>query len=82
MKKIPNFYEAEIRSHRCFLWLIRTEPKEGDNPRWETYRKLRDRLRPHRMPLIQRLHLSLAALSGGIVDGEMQAAIEKSLTSS
>lgn len=81
MKKIPTFYEAEIRSHRCFLWLMKTEPQEGHNPRWETYRKLRDRLRPHRMPLIQRISLSLAALSGGIIDEEMQATIEKSLTS-
>ena len=86
MKKIPNFYEAEIRSHRSFRWLMKTEPSEvGNNPRWETFRKLRDRLLPYRMPLIQRLTLALVALSGGkyedMVDPEMQTAITKSLTS-
>lgn len=84
MKKIPTMLQAEIRAHRCFLWLMKTEPTGvGNNPRWETFRKLRDRLLPYRMPLIQRLTLALVALSGGkyekMVDPEMQAAITKSL---
>ena len=82
--KTPTMFQAEIRSLRAFRWLMKTEPKGfGDNPRWATFRKLRDRLRPFRMPLQQRITLSIVALSGGsykkMVDPEMQADIENSL---
>ena len=81
--KNPTMFQAEIRSHRAFRWLMKTESKTGDNPRWNTFRKLRDRLRPFRMPLVQRITLALVALSGGkyeeMVDPEMQADIENSL---
>jgi len=58
--------QAEVRIRRAFRWLMATEPLpgKGDNPRWETFRKIRDRLRPYRMPLRLRLDLALAGLAG------------------
>ena len=57
---------AEVRINRAFNWLMATEPPpgKGDNPRWETFRKIRDRLRPYRMPLRLRLDIALAGLAG------------------
>ena len=58
--------QAEVRAMRAFRWLMVTEPPpgEGDNPRWEKFRKIRDRLRPYRMPLRVRLDVALAGLAG------------------
>jgi hypothetical protein len=58
--KIPTYREAEVRMHRAFEWLMRHETE-----RWERFRRVRDRLRPYRMPLRYRVELSLNGLAGG-----------------
>ena len=58
--------QAEIRAHRIFEWLMKTEPPvgKGGNPRWHAFERLRDRLRPHRLPLQIRVELALTGMAG------------------
>ena len=64
MKSIPSIYQAEIRIGRAWQWLMKTEPARGDNPRWKTFRRIRDRLRPFRLPLSTRVEAILCGMSG------------------
>ena len=68
MKANLTAYEAEVRMKRAWEWFWKTEPEKCDgskNPRWETFRRIRDRLRPFRLPLTVRLECALIGLTGG-----------------
>ena len=49
---------------RAWQWLMKTEPAKGDNPRWKAFKKMRDRLRPFRLPLSVRVEAILCGMSG------------------
>jgi len=71
MKKNITPIEAEKRMAIAWNWFWKTEPKACDgskNPRWETFRRIRDRLRPYRLPLSVRLEAALCGISGGLHD--------------
>ena len=68
-----TYLQAERRANRAWLWLMKTEPKFGsgeNNPRWETFRRIRDRLRPFRLPLSFRIELDLVQMVKGKVEDQ------------
>ena len=63
--------QAEARMGRAFRWMMKAEPPgQGDNPRWAKFRRIRDRLRPYRLPLRARVGLALAGLASQEPDEE------------
>jgi hypothetical protein len=74
--------QAEIRMNRAFQWLMATEPPQGvlgDNPRWTTFCRIRDRLRPYRLPLQARISLCLFGLARITTEEGMKRADEEAL---
>ena len=66
MKNI-TWVQAEKRMLQAWNWFMKTDEPMGNgkiNPRWETFRLIRDRLRPYRMPLKWRIEMALCGLSG------------------